>query len=295
MEFERITDDFCEYLSKVRGLSDKTARSYHSDLKSFGIWCDVQGVNPLQVSHRILRMYLAGLTNANYARTTLARKIACLRAFFLYAEEKKLVETNPTILLSSPKLPSHLPKSLQESELQKLLDAPDTQTPRGQRDSAILELLYASGMRVAELCSLKLSDIEFSQGYAVVTGKGNKQRIVPIHPLAIKKLEAWIAGGRKQYEKTPQKWVFLSSRGNQLSTDAARRVVNDACKVAGLGPHVTPHTLRHSFATDMLNSGVDLRTVQELLGHATLSTTQIYTHVSNKRLKEIYKQAHPRG
>ena len=295
MTFETTTQNFGAYLTGVRGLSEKTASSYLSDLKSFGVWCNIQGIDPFNCTHRILRMYLAGLTEAKYARTTLARKIACMRAFYLYAEENKLVDNNPTLLLSSPKLPSHLPKALQESELQKLLDAPDVSTAKGQRDSAILELLYASGMRVAELCALTLVDIEFNQGYAVVTGKGNKQRIVPIHPLALKKLQAWISDGRKQFEKVPQKWVFLSSRGNQLSTDATRRIVNEVCKQAGLGPHVTPHTLRHSFATDMLNGGADLRTVQELLGHSTLSTTQIYTHVSNKRLKEIYKQTHPRG
>lgn len=295
MTFEEARHTFGEYLSGVRGLSDKTTRAYLSDLKAFGVWCDVQGLDPFTCSHRILRMYLAGLTNAKYARTTLARKIACLRAFYLYAEEQGFVESNPTLLIASPKLPQRLPKALQQSEIQQLLDAPDPSTPKGQRDSAILELLYASGMRVAELCTLKINDVEFTQGYAVVTGKGNKQRIVPIHPLALKKLRIWIEKGRRVFEKTPQNWVFLSSRGNQLSTDAARRIVEQASIKAHLGPHVTPHTLRHSFATDMLNEGVDLRTVQELLGHSTLSTTQIYTHVSNKRLKEIYKQAHPRG
>lgn len=295
MNFHDVAQQFVSYLTSVRGLSERTAVSYASDLRSFGTWCEIQGIDPFNLSHRILRLYLSGLNDAGYSRTTMARKIACLRAFYLYANEQKITKENPTLLLASPKIPKRLPKALQEHEIQALLDAPDTSTDKGKRDSAILELLYASGMRVAELCSLRIADIEFSQGYAVVTGKGNKQRMVPIHPLAIAKLEAWINGARTHYSKGSSASVFLSTRGNPLSTDAVRRIVKQAAKTAQISAHVSPHTLRHSFATDMLNQGVDLRTVQEFLGHATLSTTQIYTHVSNTRLKEVHKQTHPRG
>lgn len=295
MDFNETRQDFGTFLVGVRGLSEKTARSYLSDLKSFGVWCELQHVDPFAVTHRVLRMYFASLTNAEYARTSIARKIACLRAFYLYAQEQHLVEQNPTLLLASPKLPKRLPKALQESETAELLEVNDESSPLLQRDGAILELLYASGMRVAELCSLKISDIEFAQGYARVVGKGNKERMVPIHPLAIKRIRSWIEEGRRTFEKNSLPYVFISSRGNQLSPDAVRRIVKKAAEHVGIPQHVTPHSLRHSFATDMLNEGVDLRTVQELLGHSTLSTTQIYTHVSNKRLKEVFKQTHPRG
>lgn len=295
MEFSVVAKEFVTYVTSVRGLSERTASSYASDLKSFGKWCEVNGLNPFEISHRVLRMYLSGLNDAGYARTTMARKIACLRAFYLFANEKGMITENPTLLLASPKLPKRLPKALQEHEIQELLNAPDTSTDKGKRDSAVLELLYASGMRVAELCSLKISDIEFSQGYAVVTGKGNKQRIVPIHPLAISKLKIWINESRPHLCKSANDSVFISNRGNTLSTDAVRRIVKQAATQAHISAQVSPHTLRHSFATDMLNQGVDLRTVQEFLGHSTLSTTQIYTHVSNTRLKEVYKQTHPRG
>lgn len=295
MIYQDVTQQFITYLTSVRGLSERTASSYASDLRAFGTWCEVNGVDPFNLSHRTLRMYLSGLNDAAYARTTMARKIACLRAFYLYANEQKIMKENPTLLLASPKLPKRLPKALQEREIQDLLDAPDVSTDKGKRDSAILELLYASGMRVAELCSLEISNIEFAQGYAMVTGKGDKQRIVPIHPLAIAKLETWICEARPHFCKNTNDSVFLSTRGNALSTDAVRRVVKEMAATARISAHVSPHTLRHSFATDMLNQGVDLRTVQEFLGHSNLSTTQIYTHVSNTRLKEVYKQTHPRG
>lgn len=295
MIFSDVSHTFTTYLSSVRGLSPQTERSYSSDLRSFNVWCEQQGVDPFNCSHRILRMYLSHLVNAEYARTTIARKIACLRAFYLYVNEQGIMDNNPTLLLSSPKLPKRLPKALPDTQRDALLETPHEGTPLDMRDAAILELLYASGMRVAELCALKLGDVEFTQGTAVVTGKGSKQRVVPIHPLALKKIESWIKEVRPQYDSKHLPYVFLSSRGNALSTDSVRRIVKKAAKMAGVEVAVTPHTLRHTFATDLLNEGVDLRTVQELLGHATLSTTQIYTHMSNQKLKEVFKQTHPRG
>lgn len=295
MDFTEARQDFGTFLVGVRGLSQKTARSYLSDLKSFGVWCELQHIDPFKVTHRVLRMYFASLTNAEYARTSIARKIACLKAFYLYAQDQHLVEQNPTLLLVSPKLSKRLPKALQESETAELLEVNDKSSPLSLRDGAILEMFYASGMRVAELCALKINDIEFSQGYARVVGKGNKERMVPLHPLALKRIHLWLKEGRGKFEKDPLPFVFISSRGNQLSPEAVRRIVKKAADCTGIQQHVTPHSLRHSFATDMLNEGVDLRTVQELLGHSTLSTTQIYTHVSNKRLKEVFKQTHPRG
>ncbi|MBK5211696.1 MAG: tyrosine recombinase [Coriobacteriia bacterium] len=282
-------------MGDVRGLSSHTVSSYGSDLNSYIRWAQINDIDPVHLSHRTLRLYLSELDSASYARTTIARRMACLRSFFSFLVEEGIISQNPAVLLSSPKLPKHLPKALGAEDITALLDSVERIEPKDIRDSSILELLYASGMRVAELCDLKINDVDFRAGYATVTGKGDKQRVVPIHPFAIGKMTQWLNVGRPCFSKTPSEYLFLSARGNKLTGDAVRRIVKKRSTEAGIRAHVTPHTLRHTFATDLLNEGADLRTVQELLGHANLSTTQIYTHVSNKRLQEVFKRTHPRG
>lgn len=288
--------DFIASLTEIRGLSENTARAYNHDIQSYLDWAERAGVDPLTISHRQLRMYLSDLGASKYSRTTIARKMACLRSFFEYLITQKVIEQNPAALLSSPKLPSRLPKALPDSEVVQLLDIEFPDTPKGLRDAALLETLYASGMRVAEASSLKINDINFSAGNALVTGKGSKQRLVPIHPFALLRLRDYINQARPSLSSASSSdSLFLSTRGNPLSTDAIRRIVNQAATSAGLSAHVSPHTLRHSFATDMLNNDTDLRTVQEFLGHSNLSTTQIYTHISGRRLQDIHHRSHPRG
>lgn len=293
---DKLHNAFIASLTEIRGLSENTARSYNRDLRAYFDWAARAEVDPLTLSHRQLRLYLADLNDSGYARTTVARKMACLRSFFEYLIAQKVIEQNPAALLSSPKLPSRLPKALSENDVAKLLDSTFADTPKGIRDAAVLETLYASGMRVSEVASLRVNDVNFSAGNALVTGKGSKQRMVPIHPFALARLRDYITKARPQLSASEATdALFISTRGKPLSADAIRRIVSEAAKVAGLSAHVSPHTLRHSFATDLLNNDTDLRTVQEFLGHSNLSTTQIYTHVSGRRLQDIHRRTHPRG
>lgn len=293
---DKLHNAFIASLTEIRGLSENTARSYNRDLRAYFDWAARAEVDPLTLSHRQLRLYLADLNDSGYARTTVARKMACLRSFFEYLIAQKVIEQNPAALLSSPKLPSRLPKALSENDVAKLLDSTFADTPKGIRDAAVLETLYASGMRVSEVASLKVNDVNFSAGNALVAGKGSKQRMVPIHPFALARLRDYITKARPQLSASEATdALFISTRGKPLSADAIRRIVSEAAKVAGLSAHVSPHTLRHSFATDLLNNDTDLRTVQEFLGHSNLSTTQIYTHVSGRRLQDIHRRTHPRG
>lgn len=286
--------DFIEYIKGVRRLSDHTISAYRSDLEAYFVWAELNGIDVEAVSHRILRMYLAQLDSANYKKTTIARKVGALRSFYTYLNQQGIIDKNPSELLSSPKLPRRLPKALSESDSQALIDVCNPADPLGLRDSALLELIYASGMRVSELSSLNVNQINFSQGSIMVLGKGSKMRLLPIHPFALSKLSKWIKNARPDFNPEDDA-LFVSSRGKRLSSDAIRRVIAKRGREAGLAVHVTPHMLRHSFATDLLNHGADLRSVQELLGHENLSTTQIYTHVSRKRLQEIHEKTHPRS
>ncbi len=288
MSFDDHITAFLRELKDVRGLSAHTVSSYASDLAAYVDWGERNQIDLNAISYRSLRGYLAELDAAHYERTTIARKMACLRAFYGFLVEKGVLEQSPAELLQSPKLPRRLPKALAGDELQRLLEAVDEQTATGLRDSTLLEVLYATGARVSEIAGLKLPDVDYDSGRVLLRGKGAKERYVPLHPLALAKLRDY-AGDRSAGP------LFLSTRGNALTADAIRRIVARYAKIAGVTVKISPHSLRHTFATDLLNEGLDLRSVQELLGHANLSTTQIYTHLSTKRLQEVYRQAHPRA
>ena len=290
-------DEFIEYLSLVRGLSPHTCRSYRTDLERFSRWCERSDIDPRTATHRDLRLYLSELTSAGYARPTLARTATTLRVFYDYlVDEKGVIEGNPASRLDTPKQVRALPKTLSGEEIEALLASPDRTTLDGMRDAALLELMYAAGARVAELSSLDITRLDLREGTVRLEGKGSKERIVPLYPAAISALQAYLDGARDALQRNGvERAVFLSTRGNRLSEDAIRRIVKKHAKLAGVGTAVSPHTFRHSFATDLLSGGADLRSVQELLGHANLSTTQIYTHVSAAHLKEVHKRTHPRA
>ena len=302
MSIDTQVTAFLAELRDVRGLSEHTVSSYASDLAAFSDWGERNQYDLLTIDYRTLRGYLAELDTAHYERTTIARKMACLRAFYVFLVEKGLIERNPAELLQSPKLGRRLPKALDNDELQRLLDAVDESTPPGRRDSALLEFLYATGARVSEAAAVTAADIDYSAGRVRLKGKGSKERYVPLHPLALTKLRNYeeqvrpgmFAHNTRAGAALPSA-LFLSTRGNALSTDAIRRIVHCYGSLAGITVTFSPHSLRHTFATDLLNEGLDLRSVQELLGHANLSTTQIYTHLSTRRLQEAYHQAHPRA
>ncbi|HET6351147.1 MAG TPA: tyrosine recombinase XerC [Coriobacteriia bacterium] len=287
---------FLRHLAVERGLSPHTVRAYRADLERYVEWAGRAGIEPFAATHRDLRRYLAELDQARYARSTIKRRLSAVRSIFAYLAEQGVVTSDPSAVVSAPKGAKRLPRVVPTDQLEALLAAPDTTTPKGLRDRAILELLYASGMRVGELSALTLGKLDLAQGQAVVMGKGAKERVVPIHAFAIKVIRTYLAESRPRLAKpdSPDA-VFLSSRGRALSTDAVRRIFRGHLERVAADAGLSPHAMRHTFATHLLDGGADLRTVQELLGHVALSTTQIYTHVSVTRLKDAHGSAHPRA
>jgi len=291
-----LVDRFLTHLSVERGASAHTVRAYSADLQRYLEWAERSGIDPARPSHRQLRLYLAELDRAHYARATIARRLSAVKSWFSYLMTQSLVQSDPSSVLSAPKLPARLPRVVPNDELNAVLNAPDTTTSEGKRDAAALELLYASGLRVSELSGLRLSGIDLAQGQLIVMGKGSKERVVPIHTVAANRLRDWLQNGRPEFARdgTPD-CALLSVRGNRYSEDAIRRMFKRYLAQAGAATSLSPHTMRHTFATHMLEAGADLRTVQELLGHVALSTTQIYTHLSMKRLQDVHRTAHPRA
>lgn len=296
LEVLQYLDRFMTHLSVVKGSSANTVKAYASDLARYLDWVQRAGYDPLTLTHRQMRFYLAEMDQARYARTTIARRLSAVRAWFAFMTDEGLVTSNPAAALATPKLPARLPKAMPTDVIDALMDAPDLSTPKGARDAAVLELLYASGLRVGELAGLTLSGLDLAQGQVTVMGKGSKERVVPVHPMACNRIRQYLQTSRPCLAR-PQSddHVFLSARGRPLSTDSVRRILKAYLAQVGAPTSMTPHALRHAFATHLLDGGADLRSVQELLGHVALSTTQIYTHVSTKRLREVHRRAHPRA
>lgn len=291
-----LVDRFLTHLAIERGASPHTVRAYGSDLARYLEWAERAGLDPLRLSHRQLRLYLMELDRAAYARSTIGRRLSAVRSLFAFLVTEGVIESDPSSVLSAPIAPRRLPKTLPDDDLEALLNAPDPATPAGLRDRAILELLYACGLRISELATLELANVDLAQGQIKVMGKGSKERIVPVYPLAVTRLRDYLASGRPRLTRDSQSgFVFLSTRGRALSADAVRRIFNRHLAATGSARALSPHALRHTFATRLLESGADLRTVQELLGHVALSTTQIYTHLGTKRLQDVHKNAHPRA
>jgi len=293
---EELVDRYLHYLSVERGASPNTVRAYSADLQRYLEWARREGTDPILLGHRRMRLYLAELDRAGYSRRTVARRLSAVRSLFAYLVAEGLAPSDPSSVLLTPKMPARLPKLVPTEALDALLNAPDTATPVGLRDSAVLELLYATGARVTEITGLTLGDIDMPQGQLTVMGKGSKERLVPMHPAAVARLRRYLTEGRPALlKKTPTDAVFLSTRGRPLSADAIRRLFKRYLAQTGAAMSLSPHAMRHTFATHLVEGGADLRTVQELLGHVALSTTQIYTHLSMKRLQDVHRGAHPRA
>jgi site-specific recombinase XerD len=288
-------DDFATSLTSV---SDDTVAVYSRDLAAFAEIVAGNGIGqPGEVTRRHVRGYLALLTADGYARRTIARKLSSLRRYYRWATRSGLTEIDPTIGVSAPRADGRLPRVLKSSEIDTLLDHPrasvaDDPEHRRLRDLAVLEVLYGSGVRISELCGLDIGDLDLDRGRATVLGKGNKQRLVPLSAPAVVALDLWLQRGRPELvsDQTPSAAVFLNLTGRRLTPRDARRIVD---RRAPSPTH--PHALRHTFATHLLDGGADLRAVQELLGHADLGSTQIYTHVSKERLRAVLESTHPRG
>lgn len=295
--YEALVDAFCTSLVQERNLSSHTARNYRIDLADFGRWVARCGVSPLAASHRHVRMYLANLDRAQYSRRTVNRRLSALRTFFRWLIVHGYAESDPVSALSGPKTAKSLPHAIPAAQMDALLSAWEGDaTPSGMRNRALLEFLYACGARVSEASGLLVRDVSFESRLAKIFGKGGKERIVPLHDAAVEAMETYAIKARPSLLSGAEcPYFFVSSRGAKMSTDSMRRVFKRSLVMAGIDEAYTPHDMRHSFATDLVEGGADLRSVQELLGHASLSTTQVYTHLSVAHLKEARRRAHPRG
>jgi site-specific recombinase XerD len=292
--------DLEAFARSLGGQSPATTRAYRGDLAAFTEWAERAGVaGPDGVDRTLLRRYLAFLTTRRYARATVARKAAALRCYFAWQRRRGGLDVDPARRLASPAGRSRLPRVLDRGELEELLDSttalgsvPGAPDAFEARDNAVLELLYGCGLRVAELCGLDIRDVDLRAAMVTVMGKGGRQRRVPMHALCAQALDAWLVRGRAAVmtDGSPPHAVFLNRRGARLGTRDVRRIVDRRSPVP-----THPHALRHSFATHLLDGGADLRVVQELLGHASLQTTQVYTHVSKDRLLSVYGATHPRA
>lgn len=289
-------DAFLSYLENQLGYSSHTILNYDNDLKAFLSFLQREEIHSYQeIDYKVIRNYLNFLDEKKFSKTTIARHISSLRSFYKYLLKEEVVFKNPTVFISNPKPDKKLPKFLYEREVEKLLAMPKLDNPKGIREALLLEFLYSTGVRVSELCSIKIKDISFSQNCVKILGKGNKERYVYFGKQLDEILRKYLKEARPYFEKAKNDYLFLNDSGNQLHDRRVRTIIDDLLKRSCADFHISPHTLRHSFATHMLNNGADLKTVQELLGHADLSTTQIYTHVSNERLRSVYLKAHPRA
>lgn len=293
-------EDFKTYLLIEKNFSKHTAKAYYSDVMSYLLWLEDESC--LAINFQKVKEYIYFIQKFDYKKTTIARKIASIRTFYKYLYRERLVDSNPTVNLSAPKRPKSLPKFLTTEEIEKILSGIKIETPAGFRNRAILELLWATGMRVSELSGLNFGDLNLENNEITVFGKGAKERIVLVSDRAKNFLQRYIdtarpliAKGFKTDDITDKSPVFINKTGYRLQNKTIRNVINDVVESVELPKHVTPHVFRHSFATRLIENGADLRVVQELLGHASISNTQIYTHISTKRLQDVFEQAHPRA
>jgi len=295
--------NFLDYLAVERGLSQNTIEAYRNDLQQLASFMQEeatkQGAIPpwAGFSRQSMLSYLLNLKERNYAPTTVARKVAATKSFFSFMVSEGIIKSNPVQEVGSPRVGKSLPKPISVSQVRRLLEQPTKRdTLEAKRDTAMLELLYASGMRVSELVSLNLNDIDIEGGYVRCFGKGHKERLIPIHKRATSAVEEYIkeAHPRLAHGKD-EPALFLNARGERLTRQGLWQILKGYAKSAELETDVTPHTLRHSFATHMLNGGADLRSVQELLGHANISTTQVYTHLTTEHIRSSYDRSHPRA
>jgi integrase/recombinase XerD len=290
--------DFLQYIIVERALSKNTIDSYKRDLTQYIRF--LENVESIETIHQVDRNnimgYLLFLKENGKASTTLARNIASIRAFHQFLFREKIISQDPTLHIETPKTERKLPKVLSTDEVEALLDTPSSNEPLSKRDKAMLELLYATGIRVSELVQLDLSDIHLSMGFIRCMGKGNKERIIPLGKMAQAAIESYLNAGRSVLLKRKKtEALFLNHHGNRLSRQGFWKILKQLALKAKIDKELTPHTLRHSFATHLLENGADLRAVQEMLGHADISTTQIYTHVTKTRLKDVYSAFHPRA
>lgn len=287
--------EFLKYIDLEKNYSNYTLINYKDDLSFYLDFLNKENIDVLDSDYKVIRNYLSYMYNKKYSSKTISRHISSLRSFYKYMLKENYIVKNPMTLISNPKQESKLPHFLYYNELETILNIPDKSTPLGQRDSVILELLYSTGIRVSELVNIKLKDINLSTRKIRILGKGNKERIVLYGEYLKNLLDIYLNDGREKLVKNNQEYLILNKNGSGLTTRGVRVIIDNILKKGEIDFHISPHVLRHTFATHMLDSGADLKSVQELLGHENLSTTQIYTHVSNERLRKVYLSTHPRA
>lgn len=297
MDTDKLVISYLEYLAVEKGLSANTIAAYRRDLHKLQRFVeDKTGVGLLEVDQGTLVSFVSSLRKEGVSPRSINRAVSAVRGFYRFLMLTKRIRTDPTINIESPRVERRLPSVLTEEEMDRLLSLPPKVTSLAIRDQAILELMYATGLRASEVVSLKVEDVHLDLGYVRCIGKGSKERIVPIGSKAIEALTQYINGPRNSLvARTGSRSLFVNSRGVGLSRQGLWKLVKARVRAAGITRKVTPHTLRHSFATHLLAHGADLRSVQEMLGHADISTTQIYTHLDKSRLKQVYLSAHPRA
>lgn len=282
-------DNFLNYI-KNKNYSNYTINSYNKDLDNFYVYLNQNNTEIKKVNYKFLRGYLTVLYDKKYSKKTIARNISTLKSFFKYLKKENIIKSNPMNLIKTPKIDKKLPKFLNYDDLEKILSIPDTTTFLGKRNALILELLYSTGVRVSELVNIKLNDIDLSEEKILILGKGNKERYVLFGRKAKEKILDYL---KEKMDDSP--YLIVNRYGNKISDRGIRKILDSIILEASLSYKISPHTLRHTFATHMLDSGADIEIVRELLGHESLSTTQIYTHVTSESLKMVYSETHPRA
>ena len=288
---DHIIRSFLDSLYIEKGLSKNTVSSYKNDISSFLSWLNKKQINYQQVSSKNINQFISNLFNSGLKSSSINRKISSIKHFYLFLSKKKIIKYSPVDEIETPKQEKYLPISMSEDEVERLLSSPNSNRIIERRDKAMIEILYATGMRISELVNLKLTDVDFNRSVLKVFGKGSKERLVPYGEKAAEALDIYL----RDRKRSDSKNVFLSNRGSQITRGAFWQRIKIYIKRENLKSSISPHTLRHAFATHLLNRGADLRSVQILLGHSDLSTTQIYTHIAKQRLGEILKKHHPRG
>jgi integrase/recombinase XerD len=289
-----LVDQFIDYLRVERGLAGNTVEAYSRDLNAFFQFLEGREFSALHLTEEQIEQYVSTM-RGRLSQRSVARNISAIKMFFRFLATEGKIEMSPVRFLQTPRLSKRLPGVLSQGEVEKLLLQPDLSTPRGKRDGAMLEILYATGLRVSELVNLKVLAVNLEAGYLRTFGKGSKERIVPLGEKAIVAVREYLSGGRRSLAKrTSSPYLFVSSRGRPMTRQGFWKIIKKYGQKAGINKKITPHSIRHSFASHLLEGGADLRSVQVMLGHSDISTTQIYTHVTRRRLKELHEKCHPR-
>ena len=293
---EKEIDKFIEYLKYQRNYSDFTCNNYKKDLNEYNSFILSNKINYKNMDYNEAKEYVIYLNKKNAAKSTISRKLSSLRTFYKYLVLNNKVESNPFLLVSSPKKEKRIPKFINYNNMEEILNVPNIKTKEGQRERVILEVLYASGVRVSELVNIKLKDIDFSNKNILIFGKGSKERLVSFGDYALEYINLYLKEGRNLLlDGVKSDYLIVGKKSEKLTTRRVEQIIDDIIKRTSIKLNITPHMFRHTFATHLLDNGCDLLVVQELLGHASLSSTEIYTHVSNEHLREVYLKCHPRN